>query len=58
MFFNDLEFIPGTPQNPLDLPGVSHLLQFGTSSTRAGVQDDVSSTITPPYGGHDAHAPS
>ena len=31
----------------LDLPEVSHLLQFGTSSTRAGCQDDVSSNKLP-----------
>ena len=47
MFFNDLELIPGTLRNPPDLPEVSHLLQFGTSSTRAGGQDDVSSNQLP-----------
>ena len=30
-----------------DLPEVSHLLRFGTSSTRAGGQDDVSSSKLP-----------
>ena len=30
-----------------DLPEVSHLLRFGTSSTRAGGQDDVSSKKLP-----------
>ena len=45
--FNDLQLIPGTLRNPPDLPGVSHLLQFGTSSTRAGGQDDVSSNQLP-----------
>ena len=46
-FLNDLELIPGTVRNPPDLLGVSHLLQFGTSSTRAGGQDDVSSNQLP-----------
>ena len=42
MLFNDLELIPGTLRNHPDLGEVSHLLQFGTSLTRAGGQDDVS----------------
>ena len=45
--FNDLELIPGTLRHPPDLGEVSHLLQFGTSSTRAGGQDDVNSNQLP-----------
>ena len=46
MCFNDFEFIPDLP----DLPAVleeSHLLPSGTSSTRAGGQDDASSNQLP-----------
>ena len=35
------------PRNPPDLPEASNFLQFGTSSTRAGAQDDVSSNKPP-----------
>ena len=47
MFFNDLELILGTLRNSAELGDVGHLLQFGTSSTRAGGQDDVSSNQLP-----------
>ena len=47
MFSNDLKFIPGTLRHLPELGEVSHLLQFGTSSTRAGGQDDVRSNQLP-----------
>ena len=45
--FNDLELIPGNLRNLPELGEVSHLLQFGTSSTRTRGQDAVSSSPPP-----------
>ena len=47
MIWNSSPELSGTLQNPPNLPGVTHLLQFGTSSTRARDQDDVSSNQLP-----------
>ena len=47
MIWNSLPELAGTLWNPPDLPEVSHLLQLGTSSTRARGQDDVSSNQLP-----------
>ena len=43
MIWNSSPDLPDLP----NLPEVSHLLPFGTSSTRAGGQDDVSSNKLP-----------
>ena len=43
MIWNSSPDLPDLPS----MPEVSHLLQFGTSSTRAGGQDDVSSNQLP-----------
>ena len=45
--FNDLEFIPGSSRIFTDPPELHHLVQFGTSSTRARGQDDMSSNKLP-----------
>ena len=47
MIWNSSPEPSGTLRNPPNLREVSHLLQFGTSSTRAGDQADVSSNQLP-----------
>ena len=46
MIWNSSPDLPDLPAVPA-VPEVSHLLPFGTSSTRAGGQDDVSSNQLP-----------
>ena len=53
---NDLKHVPGSARICRNLAEVRHLVQIGTSSTRAVAQDDVSSNKLPQTTGGGAGA--